>query len=134
MVPSTCRALAWVLLALPLACSSGKEPTERAVATFRADYARGAYGAIYTGGGLVFKGSMPKEEFVDSMAAVQRKLGAVKGAKLMSRRFLVNAGVTQVTESYDTEFERGRAREHFVWRVQYGLAVLYSYRIEPQEP
>ena len=66
---------------------------------------------------------------VDLLAAVDQKLGAVKGAE--KNRWNVNFQTpgTFVTLGFKTQFERGNGAETFVYRISDGTALLAAYHI-----
>jgi hypothetical protein len=63
------------------------------------------------------------------LAAVDRKLGAVKDAEKNGWNVNFQTSGTFVTLGFKTQFEHGRGVETFVYRIADGRALLAGYHI-----
>jgi hypothetical protein len=131
----THRWLAVLLAALLGACSSGQDLSlaEQDVAHFREMMAAQQFDQIYAGAADEFKKTTTRENFTRLLAAVDRKLGAVKTADKNGWNVNFNTSGTSVTLRYKTQFERGSGDEAFFYRITGGKALLAGYNINSNE-
>ncbi len=125
-------------LALVASCSlgdmtAGREEAQKAVEVFHERLDAGRFGDIYDGADDEFRGTTDRQHLLDLLGAVTRKLGKVTettntGWRVNSRNFR-----TYVELSQRTRFERGQARESFVFFVRKGKASLLRYDISSDE-
>ncbi len=111
----------------------GREVAEAAVDAFHASLDQGRAGDVYDGASDEFRASMTKEEFVQLLGAVRRKLGKVTGTtnggwRVSSRNLATYADLTQ-----KTRFEQGEAVESFRFVVKDGKATLLAWDIRSRE-
>src|ERR1051326_9106459 len=101
---------------LAIACSTvmAKLDAENlAVPHFHAQYNAARYDQIYNEAAKGFRSASKKEEYDQFMAAVRRKLGAVKTTESQSWNVNVTPAGAQISLSYKTQFENGsRSEEH----------------------
>lgn len=128
-------ALVFALVALP-GCGdlvSGKGVAEPEVTRFHERLTAREFEAIYASASDDFRKAAPKEKFLALLAAIDRKLGAMKSTKQVSwnvRRF--NFKTTAVL-GYKTTFEGGEATETFTFRIADGKPELLGYNISSME-
>ncbi len=85
--------------------------------------------SLYENSSAELKKAVSKKEFIAYLNEVHDRLGNVKSAEKISSN--VNfASNTYVTLSYNTEFERGKGSERFIYRVNSKQVFLYSYHIQ----
>lgn len=84
---------------------------------------------IYSQADDVFRGATKRQDFLDFIGAVHRKLGKVQSASQSG--FFVNFSTsgTRVRLNYQTKFEGGDAQEEFLWHISGKQALLVGYHI-----
>ncbi len=126
-----------LLCAVPVllsSCSGGTAAAERAVAEFRERYARGAFTEIYSSADPELKKASPEADVVRLLNTFQRKLGAFKSAKPPASQVFSDTGGKRVALVYESEFENGRVKEKFVWRLNGNAPTLLGYHIDSPAP
>jgi hypothetical protein len=97
------------------ACSGGfdTEKSEQAVKRFHEHLNNSDFNAIYDSASEGFRESDEKENLIRFFRAVREKLGAYGSTELQGWK--VNHGISGkvVTLTYDTKYEKGKAREVF---------------------
>ncbi len=125
---------AWLVLgatAALAACSSQKDLTaaEAAVAQFHQALDAGQFESLYDSASPEFKQSGTEAEIVKFLQAVHRKLG---NSRSTTREFWQVNWQTSgevISLRYATEYEQGKAREEFVFRMSGGAPALVSYNV-----
>jgi hypothetical protein len=107
-----------------------REAAQAATEKFRARCFRGAFDEIYAAASPEFRSSMTTEQFSKFMAAVDRKLGRWQASDPPAWNVTIGTGGRAVTLGYKSDFEKGEAREQFVWRIVEPEPILVGYRIE----
>lgn len=124
-------ALAAALLA---SCSlgdmtRGKELAQKEVEVFHAVFNQARFETIYDGSHGQLKVGTSREEFLQLLSAVHRKLGKVTGTESQGWNLASSGLQTRVRLIQATTFERGKGTETFQWIVQGGKALLAGYSI-----
>jgi opacity protein-like surface antigen len=99
------------------------------VSHFREQLADHKFAELYAETSNALKKSTTEEQFVQLLAAIDRKLGAVKNAEENGWKIDYNTSGTTVTLDFKTSFERGDATESFVYRIEGGKPLLVGYHI-----
>ena len=108
--------LACILVFTVGGCSSADTSgAERETTRFHSRLDEGQFEAIWAATGPELRQATPKPQFLEFLAAVRKKLGKVKAAKLSGWRVHYGTGGNRIELAYDTEFERGTAAEQFVF-------------------
>jgi hypothetical protein len=125
--------LGWLLAAALFVggCSSGQDiaAAEGQISRFRQLMATQEFGRIYAEAAAELRKAATEQDMVNLLAAVDRKLGAVKGAEKNGWNVNFQTSGTFVTLGFKTQFERGSGVETFVYRVADGRALLAAYHI-----
>ena len=82
---------------------------------FHAQYNAARFDQIYNEAAKEFRSASKKDEYDQFMAAVRRKLGAVKTTESQSWNVNVTPAGAQISLSYKTQFENGSGTEQFTW-------------------
>jgi hypothetical protein len=136
LMNSVCRLCGLLLAALLIAgCSSGQDFTtaEAGIARFRELMAAQQFGQIYSEASDDLKKARTDQNMTRLLAAVDRKLGAVKHAEKDGWKVDYNMSGTFVTLKFKTQFERGTGGETFVFRIAGGKALLAGYHINSDD-
>jgi len=126
------RSLAALAIALFLAaCTASEniEGAEAAVATFHSLLDEERFEAIWSQGTTEFQKAVTRQEFVEFLSAVHRKLGKVESAAREGWNVNYTTSGTVVTLSYKTKFNAGEAMEQFIYRNDGKLSQLLRYDI-----
>jgi hypothetical protein len=89
----------------------------------------GQFVDIYSQADDSLRSATKKQDFLDLMGAVHRKLGKVQSASQLNYFVNFNTSGTQIRLNYQTKFEGGGAQEYFVWKIKGNSAVLAGYHI-----
>jgi hypothetical protein len=130
------RCITFLVAALLVAaCSSGQDlDLARAqVAHFRELMAAQKFDRIYSEASDELKKTAGEQNMVRLLAAIDRKLGAVKNAAANGWNVNYAPSGTTVTLKFKTQFERGSGEESFVYRITGGKALLAGYHINSNE-
>lgn len=130
------RNLLGIGLALLLSACGLKEAYENsnaAVAQFHKGLDAEQYQALWQGSTPKMKQAMGEADFVKLMNAVHTKLGKVKASKQTGLNVNSTNGVTTVQAQMQTEFEKGKAQETFIFLQQDGRLLLQEYNIQSPE-
>ena len=124
-----------VAAVLVTGCSSGQDLglAEAGIARFRELMAAQQFGQIYSEAADDLKKATTEPELTRLLAAIDRKLGAVKSTEKNGWSVNYNPSGTSVTLKLKTEFERGTGAETFVYRITSGKALLAGYNINSTE-
>ena len=87
------------------------------------------YSQIYSEASDDLKKTAAEQDMVGLLTAIDRKLGAVKGANKNGWNANYSTSGTSVTLKFNTQFERGTGEETFVYRIAGGKARLAGYNI-----
>jgi hypothetical protein len=127
------RRLCGLLVAAVLiaGCSSSQDFTaaEAGIARFRELMAAQQFDQIYSEASDDLKKATTNQALVRLLAAVDRKLGAVKSTQKGGWKINYNPSGTTVTLTLKTQFEKGTGSETFVFRMAGGKALLAGYHI-----
>jgi uncharacterized protein DUF4019 len=123
--------LAMIAVAALLACSPAKnlEVAESEVARFHKELDAGNFDQIYASASDDLKKASGHEEFVKLLRAVNSKLGPTRMASRTGWNMNLNTSGNFVTLTFDTQFEKGKGTEQFVYRIASGKALLAGYHI-----
>src|SRR5262245_58608898 len=104
--------------ALP-GCSASHDMStaEAGVAHFRQLMSEQKYAEIYKESGDELKKATSEPQFTALLAAVERKLGAVKDSKKNGWNVSWNNLITTVTINLKPQFEKGSGDERFTFRI-----------------
>ena len=134
---SNVRRLCGLLVAAVLVagCSSGQDLAlaEAGITRFRELMAAQQFGQIYSEAADDLKKATTEPELTRLLAAIDRKLGAVKGTEKNGWSVNYNPKGTSVTLKLKTQFERGTGIETFVYRIASAKALLAGYHINSTE-
>jgi hypothetical protein len=136
MMKSVRRLCSLLVAAVLVAgCSSGQDLAlaEAGVTRFRELMAAQQFGQIYSEAADDLKKATTEPELTRLLAAIDRKLGAVKDATKSGWNLNYNPSGTSVTLKLKTQFERGTGVETFVYRIASGKALLAGYHINSTE-
>lgn len=128
---STVLPLLLTLTALASGCSSAEdvELARAEIPRFRQQLAARQFEHIYAAAGDDLKNGTTQADWVALLAAVDRKLGAVRNSHEAGWNVSVQTSGRLVSLGAQTQFERGNGVETFVYRVSNGKAVLAGYHI-----
>jgi len=103
-------------------CSSGKDVTlaEAQIPRFRQLMAAQKFEVIYGEAGEDLKQATTQQDLVALLAAVDRKLGAVKNTEKNGWNVNFHTSGTFVTLVFKTQFAHGAGDETFVYRISGG--------------
>ncbi len=121
-----------LLAALALAgCSVSKDlaAVDQAIAAFHRSLDAGQFEPIYDASTQEIKGTTSKSGFVELLAAIHRKLGPFKSGKRETWNDNVGTGGHVVSITYGATYERGAAKEEFVYRIKGDRALLAGYHV-----
>ena len=108
---------------------SDEKLTRPAVETFHSQFNQDQFVEIYEGSNVEFRDAVAKQEWVDFLAAVRRKLGVVTGSSKRTWSTTKTAPKTVFKVVYDTEFTNGRATETFGFVINDDQVSLLSYNV-----
>jgi len=128
MLPFIRLILAAVFLA-GCTASENIDGVEKEVARFHALLDEERFEAIWHQGTTEFQKAVTREEFVEFLSAVHRKLGTVQSAKRQGWNVNYTTAGTLVTLSYATAFREGEAAEQFTYRNDGQVSQLLRYDI-----
>ena len=106
-------------------CASVKA-SESAVERFRQQYNEKKFAEIYAEAGEALKKEYSEQEMIDKLDRTYAELGAEKSSK--ETAWKVANGWTFL--DYETEFERGRRSERFIYSMDGERAVLATYKVD----
>ena len=92
--------------------------------------ARGAYGEIVQSATPDFRSATTELDFAKAMEGVKERLGVWQWSEEPTWKVFAGTSGQTVTMVYSSHFERGLAREEFVWRVQGGRPALAGYHVK----
>lgn len=130
---AACALLAAFSLAVLAACGDtvhGIEYAEPTVAEFRDLMDARQFERLYDSTGDEFKAATPRDDGIALFAAVDRKLGKLRGSKQINWNVNTRNGVTLVALAYQSHYAGGDATETFTVKVDDGKGVLVGYNIQ----
>jgi hypothetical protein len=112
-------------------CSYGQDvaAAEAAIVRFRQMMTDRQFSQIYLEGADELKKATTEQNMTRLLAAVDRKLGAVKVANKNGSNVHYSPSGVVVTINFKTEFEKGNGEERFVYRIAGEKALLQGYHI-----
>src|SRR5262245_44185533 len=124
-------AVAMIALATLVACNPSKDidAAQSEVARFHEDLAAGKFNQIYSEASDDLKKASSEEDFVKLLRAVNTKLGPTRQSSRTGWKMNMNTSGHFVSLSFDTQFERGKGTEQFVYRLAGGKILLAGYHI-----
>lgn len=112
------------------ALMAGRSLSNAAVYDFHAQLNQEQYEQIFADADGGFQQSGGKDETIQFLQAVHRKLGNAGQASLTNVTVQAIAGATYIVAVYNTKFERGEAAEKFTWTKKDGRLRLHGYNVE----
>lgn len=91
------------------------EGAEAQVAAFHRAYNAGRHGPLWDRAAPAMKEITPKPQFLDLMAQLRERLGAVEATKQTGWNVNYATGGSQVTLTYQTTFANGEGTETFIY-------------------
>ena len=124
------RQLLYVLpLALTLACGQPVNDAEEAVSVFRARRAAKNFDAIYAETTDGFKEVTSADRFNALMAGLEERLGPLRSSERENYTIFYGTRGSNVTLVYTSKFDKGDAKEIFIWRLGGGTPLLHEYAV-----
>ena len=130
-MPTLSRLLALFATFALLGCSPTVDTSaaEAAVANFHLLLDQAKFNEIYEAAGEDFKKDGPRSEAIALFEAVHRKLGSARVVEKQTWSISYEANGTFIRLDYKTTFDKGEAKEHFVFRMQEGVASLSGFHV-----
>ncbi len=112
-------------------CSAGADRSlaEGGVAEFRQLRDAGRYAQIWQNSAPDLRSTIAEVQFVQTLGATHSFYGNFRSAEQTNWHWNSNNGSVFVTLEYDTQYERARGAERFVYRIESGAARLAGYHI-----
>jgi hypothetical protein len=134
MTSNFCRALTATVFSFVLAgCSQGigKEPAEAGavVARFREDARSGNHRKIYRSSSESFRSAISEDHWLKLSKQVELQLGKFRSGDPNGARFAWKRTGPEWLLGFNSEYELGPAREHFLMRHEDGNWKLAGYHI-----
>jgi hypothetical protein len=127
------RQLSCLLVSFGLLGCSAAEQTalaEEQVVQFHRRLNSGDFEGVYDTATNEFKSSARKEDILELLRTVHAKLGLVTETKKLNWNVNYHTSGTFVTIVYETSFQRGKASERFVFRIEAREPKLVSYNVD----
>ncbi len=124
--------IAVVLFFLVVGCGStmkGKKLAESEIEKFHAQYNAKQYREIYNQTDNEFKKSVTESQWIELLAKVDRKLGAVKTSSSSNWNVNTKTDGTFATVTCEVEFAAGKGTEEFMFRITDDKALLLNYEV-----
>ena len=122
-------AIAFALLLGACSASADTQAAEDGVARFHEALDRGKFNVIYAGSGQDLKEVTSQQDFTNLLSAIHRKLGRFRSGKTIGWNVNYRTGGNFVTLNREAQFERGPAKEQFIFRLSGDRAILVGYHI-----
>jgi hypothetical protein len=87
------------------------------------------FAQIYSEADDALRAATKRQDFLDFISAVHRKLGRVQNASQTSFFINFSTSGTRVRLNYLTKFDGGDAQEEFIWKIKDDQAALVGYHI-----
>jgi hypothetical protein len=109
-------------------CSPSKDKAAAVSATeeFHRLFNSSAFGEIYDHAEPGMRGD--KRSFLASMEAMRAGQGAVLQAKELAVDYNYSTDGNMIKLLYEVRYEKGTAKEEFIWTIADGKGILHSYR------
>jgi len=115
---------------LTAACSGKSiQVAQAATSEFHERCSRSAFDDIYAASDPEMQSSASKDEFLKLMNGVQKKLGAWQTSSSLGWNVMAGTKGIRVSLGFQSTFEKGAAKEQFVWHVQGDKAALVGYHV-----
>ena len=121
-----------VVLAVVCTACTARESMDRAtkaVADFRTSYFEGKFDEMYARAAPEFRQQTTIGDWQKLMRIMRSRLGQVRSQSDPAWNVNATTAGTFVTQLYQTEFEKGKATEQFIWKLDGKSAALVAYRI-----
>jgi len=120
-----------LVLCVTDACSPSKDKGLATAATeeFHERFNRSAFGEIYDHAESDVKERQARADFLGSMDAMRRGQGAVIQAKEIAVDYNYSTDGNMIKLLYEVTYEKGIAKEEFIWTIANGSGSLHSYRV-----
>jgi major membrane immunogen (membrane-anchored lipoprotein) len=128
-----CGLLVAALLIAGCSSSQDFDAAKAGIARFRELMAAQQFDQIYSEASDDLKKATTSQNLVRLLAAIDRKLGAVKSTQADGWKINYNPSGTTVQLGFKTQFEKGTGSETFVFRIAGGKALLSGYNITSNE-
>jgi len=127
--------LATVALSMLTACGVKQSvgDAEAQISTFHADLNAGRFDEIWNDSSAELRKASSKDDFLDLMKAIHRKLGPVKKSQNVGWNANATTGGTYIIVQMQTEFTRGRGIEQFIYRKSGDDLQLNAYNIDSRD-
>jgi hypothetical protein len=134
-VKTLARGILAVSLVWVCGCSAQADlaTAETEVAHFHQQLNEGVFSQIYADASEGLKKSAKEADFEKLLTSIHTKLGSVRQSKRTNWNVNFHTAGTFVTLVYDTEFERGKGTEQFVYLMSGKKAVLHGYHINSND-
>lgn len=106
---------------------------EAQISTFHADLSSGRFDDIWTETSQDLRQATSKDDFLNLMKAIHKKLGPVKKSENVGWNANATTGGTFITVQMETEFARGSGTEQFVYRKSGEQLELSGYNINSRD-
>jgi hypothetical protein len=124
-----------VLLQWETACSrrSAEASVDQAVVEFHARFNAEQLHEMYTNLDDSARKAQNERAFTEALQSIRAKFGKVtSSARTMYMDRVTFPGGVMATTVYATNFERGMAKEHYLWRFSFrGEPLVITYQFEP---
>jgi hypothetical protein len=112
------------------ACSPSRDKAVAEVATeeFHNRFNNSAFGDIYDRAEPDVKEMQARNDFLGSMEAMRKGQGAVVQAKELAVDYNYSTDGNMIKLLYEVTYEKGIAKEEFIWIIADGKGILHSYR------
>jgi hypothetical protein len=90
----------------------------------------GDYDQIYENATEEFRRSGKREDLNHLFDNIRNKMGRAGRPSAIGFHVNWRNGVLWVDQAFNTQFEKGKAQEYFVWKIQQDQPHLYNYRID----
>ena len=127
------RRMVYVLVFTPIlltGCvpSQHKASALRGIEQFHSRFNDFRFAEVYDGADSKVKAAMSRDEFVESMKAMREGQGRVLSTEEIGMDYDSSSDVVRIKILMLVTFEKGQAREEFVYQISEGEAVLAGYR------
>jgi len=101
-----------------------------AVERFHQQLNAGDYDRIYQGATDEFRGWGKREDLNRFFDNIREKMGTAGKPSTVGFHVNWRNGAVWVDQTLNTQFEKGKAQEYFVWKIEHDQPRLYNYRID----
>ena len=127
--------LALVAVSMLTACGVKQSvgDAEAQISTFHADINAGRFDEIWNESSAELRKASSKDDFLNLMKAIHRKLGPVKKSQNVGWNANATTGGTFITVQMQAEFARGSGIEQFIYRKSGDDLQLNAYNINSRD-